>query len=49
MDTEEVKRIPIQDFDRCVRNNANECKWILVDVENYDVIKRFYERQCGGS
>lgn len=48
MDTEEVKRIPIQDSDKCIRNKDNECRWIATDLIEYDISKKFYEGQCGG-
>jgi len=49
MDNEEIKRIPIQESDKCIRNQENECKWIATDLIEYDISKKFYQNQCGGN
>ena len=45
--TKQVKTITIQESNRCIDNNRNECKWIATDLPSFEKIIKFYSGKCG--
>lgn len=45
--TKQVKTISIEDSNRCIDNNRDECKWIGTDLQSYEKILKFYNGKCG--
>lgn len=46
--TDDEKQIPIQDLVKCIRTQG-ECKWVLTDLNEREIIYNEYKNQCGGN